>query len=284
MWPVSSRVAGRGSALAWAAMAATALLAAGLAGCSRSSSSKAAPSGGTAGASGTVLTVLVTNDDGYGAPGIDAVVQGLRSMPGVSVTVVAPATNQSGTGGKLSGGPLTVTDAATASGYPAKSVHGYPADTIVWAIDDHGISFRPDLVVSGINFGQNIGPLAGLSGTVGAAKAAAARDIPALAASQGVDDGLAPDFPVGVAQVEAWVTAHRSALLAHRMGSSLLYSLNVPTCAGGKTRGTVTAPLAATAGGSTLTTVDCSSSAVDPATDVAAFDDDYAVVTPLPSA
>ena len=141
-----------------------------------------------------VLTVLVTNDDGVGAPGINAVVQGLRTLPKTQVTVVAPLMNQSGTGGKTTPGKLTVTKATTASGYPARAVAGYPADTVTWAVKDHGISFRPDLVVSGINFGQNIGPLADLSGTVGAARAAVKLGIPALAASQGVDNGMSPNF------------------------------------------------------------------------------------------
>src|SRR5580704_6571283 len=65
------------------------------------------------------LTVLVTNDDGVGAPGIDAVVNGLRALSHTQVTVVAPATNQSGTGSKTTPGTLTATKAKTASGYPA---------------------------------------------------------------------------------------------------------------------------------------------------------------------
>ena len=110
------------------------------------------------------LQILVTNDDGVGAPGINATVKALTALPDTKVTVVAPRTNQSGTGAKVTAGKLKVTNATTASGYPAKAVAGYPADTIIWAIDDHGISRRPNLVVSGINFGQNIGPLATVLG------------------------------------------------------------------------------------------------------------------------
>src|SRR3954464_9874399 len=142
-----------------------------LAGCGSSSSkasdSTSAPAGGaTATTAVQPLKVLVTNDDGYAAVGIDAVVEGLRALPDTEVTVVAPLANQSGTGGKTTDGPLTVTDVKTASGYPAKAVDGFPADTIIWAIDQHGIDFTPDLVVSGINFGQNIGPAVDISGTV----------------------------------------------------------------------------------------------------------------------
>src|SRR6478752_2263496 len=52
------------------------------------------------------LRILVTNDDGFAATGIDTVVTALRKLPAVRVTVVAPATNQSGTGGKTTAGTL----------------------------------------------------------------------------------------------------------------------------------------------------------------------------------
>ena len=185
---------------------------------------------GSAGASSQkpeTLRILVTNDDGVGAPGINATVEALTALPHTKVTVVAPLTNQSGTGAKVTAGTLTATNATTAGGYPAKAVAGYPADTIIWAIDDHGISERPNLVVSGINFGENIGPLASLSGTVGAAETALARGIPALAVSQGVDNGQSPDFSQGARYLVAWVQSHRKVLLAgkkqtapYRMGIS----------------------------------------------------------------
>ncbi|NCY16378.1 MAG: hypothetical protein EBX39_06335 [Actinobacteria bacterium] len=132
------------------------------------------------------IQILVTNDDGYDAAGIDALVEGLRGIEGVQVTVVAPATNQSGKGSAVTEGELKATDVKTRSGYRAKAVEGTPADTIVWAIDQKGISFTPDLVISGINAGANMGPAIELSGTVGAARAAVQRGIPALAVSQGL--------------------------------------------------------------------------------------------------
>ncbi len=219
------------------------------------------PAGATASAAAkkpAVLRVMVTNDDGVGAPGIDAAVQALRKLPRTNVTVVAPLTNQSGTGGKTTAGRLVVSKATTASAYPATAVHGYPADTVVWAVKDHGIGRRPDLVVSGINFGENVGPLATVSGTVGAAREAVRLGIPALAASQGVDNGSAPDFAEGAAQLVAWVTSHRAALLAHRYRKPPAASLNVPTCPG-TVRGPVSAPLALTITGIDLGQVDCTS-------------------------
>ena len=179
---------------------------------------------------GSPLRILVTNDDGVAAPGINETVKALTALPNTSVTVVAPLTNQSGTGAKVTAGALTVTDAKTAGGYPAKAVAGYPADTVIWAIDDHGVSQRPNLVVSGVNFGQNIGPLSMLSGTVGAAETATARGIPALAVSQGIDNGHSPNFAQGAKYLVAWVQSHRRALLgAKGKGAGRINgNLNVP--------------------------------------------------------
>jgi 5'-nucleotidase len=238
---------------------------------------------GAASKSSPTLTILVTNDDGVSAPGIDATVKALTALPHTKVTVVAPLTNQSGTGPKVTGGVLTATDAMTAGGYPAKAVAGFPADTIIWAIDDHGIAQRPDLVVSGINFGENIGPLAALSGTVGAAETALARGIPALAVSQGVDNGQSPDFSQGAKYLVDWVQAHRAALVAAKKGTAAKTNsnLNVPTCATGHIRGPVNVSLGTTLTGYSVGTVDCTGKAAKPKTDVQAFVDGFASLTKL---
>jgi 5'-nucleotidase len=251
-----------------------------LAGCS--SGKVASVSKPTIPPSERTLSILVTNDDGVGAPGINAVVQGLRALPHTKVTVVAPLANQSGTGGKTTPGTLIATKATTAAGYPAWAVHGYPADTITWAIGQHGIAFRPDLVVSGINFGQNIGPLAEGSGTVGAAQAAVRRGIPALAASQGIDNGLGPDFSEGVTQVDDWIASHRTALVDHTYGKVVPSgNLNIPTCSGGSVRGPVNAPLGTSITGVNIGTVNCASTSTSFSDDVEAFVNGYAVIAPL---
>jgi 5'-nucleotidase len=251
-----------------------------LAACSSGSSGSTTTS--TTKPASTTLRVLVTNDDGVGAPGINAAVQALRSLPHTQVTVVAPLTNQSGTGSKTTAGALTVTNATTSSGYPAKAVAGYPVDTVIWAIDDHGIDFRPDVVVSGINFGENVGPLADGSGTVGAARAALVRDIPALAVSQGIDNGAGPDFSQGAHQLTRWITAHRAALVHHPANKLLPEgNLNVPTCANGRIRGPVHVPQAESLTGINIGTVDCTSTMTDPATDAEGFVEGFAVISPL---
>lgn len=249
-----------------ASIASALFLAAVLIGCSSDSSTSTSSSTTSA---EKVIEILVTNDDGYDAAGIDAVVEGLRALPGVRVTVVAPATNQSGKGSAVTGGTLTVTDGTTKSGVAAKAVAGTPADTIIWAIDQKGISFTPDLVVSGINAGANMGPAVELSGTVGAARAAVQRGIPALAASQG--PLTAPfDFPAGVKQVIAWFEANRAAIADGTMQRTTVSNLNIPSCATGSVRGQKDEPLATTTEGY-ASAPDCTSTATDPTDDIAAY-------------
>src|SRR5262245_12675624 len=138
----------------------------------------------------TPMRVLVTNDDGVAAPGINALVQQLAANPNLDITVIAPATNQSGTGDSFNTGPIDVTPASTAGAFPATAVStptntGRPGDTVLYGLL-HGLAQPPDLVVSGINSGQNAGELVNLSGTVGAALWAARLGIPAIAVSHGL--------------------------------------------------------------------------------------------------
>ena len=228
------------------------------------------------------LQILVTNDDGIGADGIDVIVQALLQLDNVVVTVVAPLENQSGSGGKTTEGALTVTDATTKSGYAAKAVAGFPADTIVWAIDQGGIDFVPDLVVSGINNGQNYSlEIVSASGTVGAARAAAKRNIPSVAVSQGLAD--APDYPTAAEALVQWVQEHRDELLARADGDAVteFASINAPTCAEGLTiRGVIEVPIESL-GTSDYNANNCAST-VEPTGDVSGFQNGYVTITKLP--
>ena len=132
-----------------------------------------------------VLTILVTNDDGIGAPGINALVNQLIELDNVDVRVVAPAENQSGSSDKTTDGELVWIDSATSGGYAGIAVFGFPADAVNVALEQ--LDIVPGLVVSGVNSGQNVGPLAPLSGTVGAAQTGARAGYPAIAASAGQD-------------------------------------------------------------------------------------------------
>ena len=221
------------------------------------------------------LTVLVTNDDGVAAPGIDALVEALSVRDGIEVVVVAPARNQSGSGGRTTEGEVVATETTTASGHPATAVEGYPADSVRWALTEGGV--KPDLVISGINEGQNIGPLVPLSGTVGAARQAAQMGVPALAVSQGI--GSPPDFPTGVRSVLDWLDDRQGALESGGLGTEQITSINVPTCPDSVVQGSVEVPLAEVATVD-LNAVDCDGT-VTPVDDVTAFVNGWVAVTPL---
>jgi 5'-nucleotidase len=222
------------------------------------------------------LAILVTNDDGVGAEGIDVLVEALRAVDGVEVTVVAPAEQQSGTGGSVTEGPVETNEATTASGYEARAVDGFPADTIRVAFDE--LTLTPNLVVSGINEGQNLGPVVDLSGTIGAARAAARRGVPALAVSQGLGQDL--DYEVAAGLVVDWITEHADALRAGEVPADVVNNLNVPTCDTGELRGEV--EVASATGGNPLSTSDCTSTAEGATDDVTAFANGYATLTEVP--
>jgi 5'-nucleotidase len=243
--------------------------------CSGGSSSSSSSTSTTA-ATAKPLTILVTNDDGFAADGIDAVVEALRKIPNTKITVVAPTANQSGTDGRT----LPVLPAASAqktkSGYPATAVEGYPVDAVKYALAKV-YKTPPDVVVSGINLGQNIGPSAAVSGTVGAAKAAVAKGIPALAASQGLGNPL--DYPSAAALVVDWVTARRAKLVAGS-AEKVVVSLNVPTCPSGSVRGVKQVPLSSSDAAITPPP-DCNSTATQFTDDAAAFLAGFATVTEI---
>lgn len=186
------------------------------------------------------LTVVVTDDDGIGAPGIDELARAIGALDGVEVHVVAPAENQSGTGDNTTEGGAAHHDAETKSGIEGVAVEGYPADSIQVAIDELGIA--PDLVASGINRGQNVGPLTGKSGTVGAALTAVRRGIPAIAGSAGFTEN--PDYAGAAAKVVEWIVANRKALADHTMPTGVVININVPECTAGKPHKMVDVPVA----------------------------------------
>ena len=186
------------------------------------------------------LTILVTNDDGVGASGIDTLVNTLIELDNVEVKVVAPAENQSGASDKTTEGEVVWNDSSTTSGYMAVAVYGYPADSVKVALEV--LDIAPDLVVSGVNEGQNVGPLAALSGTVGAARFAARAGFPAVAVSAGF--GTNADNDAASALVAAWIEDNRNALASSSARADVVISFNVPGCTAGAIRELVDVPLA----------------------------------------
>ena len=124
------------------------------------------------------MKILISNDDGYQAPGIVALYEALRDV--AEVEVVAPEHNNSAKSNALTlHSPLYVHRAANGFRY----VNGTPADCVHIALTGL-LGYRPDLVVSGINNGANMGDDTIYSGTVGAAMEGYLFGIPAIAFSQ----------------------------------------------------------------------------------------------------
>ena len=124
------------------------------------------------------MKILIFNDDGYQAPGIVALYEALKTV--ADVEVVAPEINNSAKSNALTlHSPLYVHTAA--NGF--RFVNGTPADCVHIALTGL-LGYRPDLVVSGINNGANMGDDTIYSGTVGAAMEGYLFGIPALAFSQ----------------------------------------------------------------------------------------------------
>ena len=263
-----------------------------------------------AGASAAPLSpmhVLVTNDDGVGAPGIDGLVQQLAANPNLQVTVIAPATNQSLTGDSITTtGPIAVTPSSTAGGFPATAVAGFPADSVLYGL--RHLMLQADLVISGINRGQNASQeLVDVSGTVGAALVAARLGFPAIAVSHGSTFSSTSDYAESAVYAAKLVERFRvsrgfRAKLSSRSGArfALVLNVNFPSCT--PARGVVLVPMGplnevtgytlSGTNGSTQTftpTVvslnpfvgNCTSGLTAPKTDAQALANGFATLTPL---
>lgn len=124
------------------------------------------------------MRILISNDDGYLAPGIIALADALA--PIAEIVVVAPDSNRSGSSNSLTlDRPLSVYRAANGFYF----VNGTPSDCVHIALTGV-LSSKPDLIVSGINQGQNMGDDTLYSGTVAAATEGFLFGIPSIAFSQ----------------------------------------------------------------------------------------------------
>jgi 5'-nucleotidase len=168
------------------------------------------------------MKILISNDDGYQAPGIVALQEALRDI--ADVDVVAPEHNNSAKSNALTlHSPLYVHTAANGFRY----VNGTPADCVHIALTGL-LGYRPDLVVSGINNGANMGDDTIYSGTVGAAMEAYLFGIPAIAFSQ-TEKGWA-HLDVAAAQARALVERLRADVQAVGQGGApWLLNVNIPT-------------------------------------------------------
>lgn len=135
--------------------------------------------------------ILITNDDGYDSVGIKALVEGLREI--AHVTVVAPSLNKSACAHSLTlKSPLRFIQVD--DDY-YKLDDGTPSDCIYLAMNALFDTLKPDLVVSGINYGSNMGEDITYSGTVGGAMEGVLQGVPALSVSQVFNDMSIDAYP-----------------------------------------------------------------------------------------
>jgi len=128
--------------------------------------------------------VLLTNDDGFDAPGLRTLTEVAEEL-GDEVWIVAPNHDQSGTSHSLSlHSPLRVSQ----KDERRYSVSGTPGDCVAMAVRHLMVSGGPDLILSGINRGANLGIETVFSGTVGAAMTGLLLGIPSMALSQAFSD------------------------------------------------------------------------------------------------
>lgn len=174
------------------------------------------------------LLVLLSNDDGYASPGIRAMRDALKGAE-ADVVIVAPETEQSASSHALSlHRPLRLRDVDAET----FALDGTPADCIYVALHagTRVLARRPDLVVSGINHGMNLGQDAFYSGTIAAAREGALRGIPALATS------AHPRLDIKrAAELSARVAL---ALVRHPKVPAPLLNLNIPPKWNGGVRAT----------------------------------------------
>jgi 5'-nucleotidase len=150
------------------------------------------------------MRVLITNDDGIGASGLQALRRALVALPGAEVSVIAPDSNRSATARSITTrSPLWVQEIEFTDGTTGFATDGTPVDCVRFA--ELGLlGERPELIVSGINHGANLGDDITYSGTVAAALEGIVLGIPAIAISQQsgareMDFRLGREFDFGVA-------------------------------------------------------------------------------------
>ena len=178
-----------------------------------------------------VMRVLLTNDDGITAPGLQAARRALREIDGVEVDMIAPDSNRSATARSITTrSPLSVEEVEFGDGDTGFATDGTPVDCVRFA--ELGlVGDRPDLIVSGINHGANLGDDITYSGTVAAAFEGIVLGIPAVAVSQQSSGGgmgyVSGRFDFGVAaalHAPSWCAR----LMTEPMPEATLINVNCP--------------------------------------------------------
>ena len=187
-------------------------------------------------ASAEPFRILICNDDGVHSEGILALAKALE--PIASVTVVAPAENHSGAGHALTvDGPALVKEVKR-EGRTFYSINATPASCVKYAL---GVLLdkKPDLVVTGINEGHNLGQVVWVSGTFNSAQEAVLQGIPGIALSLLRGKGKAMDYTPGAEFARTLVEA----LMTQGFPQNVVLNVNIPACSREELKGFALADL-----------------------------------------
>jgi 5'/3'-nucleotidase len=169
------------------------------------------------------MRILLTNDDGVNATGLK-VLEGIARKFSDDIWIVAPTEEQSGSGHSLT---LTVPVRLRKLGERRFCVTGTPTDAVMMGLAHILQDMKPDLILSGVNRGANLGEDVTYSGTVSAAMEGALAGIPSIALSQNyAKEGMGDTVPFAAA--EAWAERVLAPLIATPMASRTLVNVNFP--------------------------------------------------------
>ena len=168
--------------------------------------------------------ILITNDDGVDAPGLAVAVEIARAVSD-DVHVLAPAGNQSGVGHRFSFGTELEIETRDRDVY---AIAGTPADCVAVAMTHPQLfdGHKPDVVLSGVNNGQNLGDIINCSGTAAGAREAAMQGVLGVAMSQAVDyeNGVEISWETALAHGAAVLRA----IIAQKRMPGTYYNVNFP--------------------------------------------------------
>ena len=169
------------------------------------------------------MRILLTNDDGVNATGLK-VLERIAAAFSDDIWIVAPTEEQSGAGHSLT---LTHPVRLRRLGERRFCVTGTPTDSVMMAIAHVMKDKRPDLVLSGVNRGANLGEDVTYSGTVSAAMEGALAGIPSIALSQSyAKEGMGDTVPFAAA--EAWAEQVLRPIIETEMAPRTLVNVNFP--------------------------------------------------------
>ena len=174
------------------------------------------------------MRILLTNDDGIHAPGLE-LLEAIAAELSDDVWVCAPSEENSGAGHSLT---LHMPVRLVEHGPRRFSVTGTPTDAVTLALRKILPDRPPDLVISGVNNGENLADDVTYSGTISAAMEAALAGIPAVAMSQALRDA-----GHGFSAAEGWAAKVLAPLLDLQMAKRTVVNVNFPALAAGDVKG-----------------------------------------------